>query len=126
MAVGLRNQNAVIKEGQEHRMKISLQVFDIMNDITKEMYNQAKEEGHGSIVSLRLILDLTYSIRFIYDDKSQIPQDHLVDSDDFVAEFKKYPRAKEYTPMWWQEILGKESEVFRVTISVKSSVWQRK
>lgn len=91
-------------------MKISLQVFDIMNDIKKEMYNQAKEEGAWFYCIIELNPDLTYSIRFIYDDKSQIPQDHLVDSDDFVAEFKKYPRAKEYTPMWWQEILGKKAK----------------
>lgn len=91
------------------------------------MYNQAKEEGAWFYCIIELNPDLTYSIRFIYDDKSQIPQDHLVDSDDFVAEFKKLiPRAQRiYSDVVARDI-GKESEVFRVTISVKSSVWQRK
>ena len=119
MAVGLRAKNTVIKEGQEHRMKTSLQVFDIMNDVKKEMYNQAKVEGAWFYCIIELNPDLTYSIRFVYDDKSQIPQDHLVDSDDFVAEFKKYPRAKEYTPLWWQEILGKKAKYLKNTIIVE-------
>ena len=119
MAVGLRAKNTVIKEGQEHRMKTSLQVFDIMNDVKKEMYNQAKVEGAWFYCIIELNPDLTYSIRFVYDDKSQIPQDHLVDSDDFVAEFKKYPRAKEYTPLWWQEILGKKAKYLKNTVIVE-------
>ena len=30
--------------------------------------------------------------------------------DNFSHEFKNYPRAKEYTPVWWQEILGKKAK----------------
>ena len=119
MDVGLRAKNTVIKEGQEHQMKTSLQVFNIMNDIKKEMYNQVKAEGAWFYCVIELNPDLTYSIRFVYDDKSQIPQDHLIDSDDFVVEFKKYPRTKEYTPVWWQETLGKKAKYLESTVVVE-------
>ena len=110
MSTGINLEGYKTKGNQKYSTKVSLQSHYILDDVKKEMYNQAKEEGAWFYCIIELNPDLTYSIRFVYDDKSQIPQDHLVDSDDFVAEFKKYPRAKEYTPVWWQGILGKKAK----------------
>lgn len=110
MSTGINLEGYKTKGNQKYSTKVSLQSHYILDDVKKEMYNQAKVEGAWFYCIIELNPDLTYSIRFVYDDKSQIPQDHLVDSDDFVAEFKKYPRAKEYTPLWWQEILGKKAK----------------
>jgi len=101
MSTGINLEGYKTKGNQKYSTKVSLQSHYILDDVKKEMYNQAKVEGAWFYCIIELNPDLTYSIRFVYDDKSQIPQDHLVDSDDFVAEFKKYPRAKEYTPLWW-------------------------
>lgn len=108
MSTGINLEGYKTEGNQKYSTKVSLQSHYILDDVKKEMYNQAKVEGAWFYCIIELNPDLTYSIRFVYDDKSQIPQDHLVDSDDFAAEFKKYPRAKEYTPLWWQEILGKK------------------
>ena len=119
MSTGINLEGYKTKGNQKYSTKVSLQSHYILDDVKKEMYNQAKVEGAWFYCIIELNPDLTYSIRFVYDDKSQIPQDHLVDSDDFVAEFKKYPRAKEYTPLWWQEILGKKAKYLKNTIIVE-------
>lgn len=119
MFTGINLEGYKTKGNQKYSTKVSLQSHYILDDVKKEMYNQAKVEGAWFYCIIELNPDLTYSIRFVYDDKSQIPQDHLVDSDDFVAEFKKYPRAKEYTPLWWQEILEKKAKYLKNTIIVE-------
>ena len=119
MSTGINLEGYKTKGNQKYSIKVSLQSHYILDDVKKEMYNQAKAEGAWFYCIIELNPDLTYSIRFVYDDKSQIPQDHLVDSDDFVAEFKKYPRAKEYTPVWWQGILGKKAKYLKNTVIVE-------
>ncbi len=119
MFTGINLEGYKTKGNQKYSTKVSLQSHYILDDVKKEMYNQAKVEGAWFYCIIELNPDLTYSIQFVYDDKSQIPQDHLVDSDDFVAEFKKSPRAKDYTPVWWQEILGKKAKYLKNTIIVE-------
>lgn len=119
MSTGINLEGYKTKGNQKYSTKVSLQSHYILDDVKKEMYNQAKVEGAWFYCIIELNPDLTYSIQFVYDDKSQIPQDHLVDSDDFVAEFKKSPRAKDYTPVWWQEILGKKAKYLKNTIIVE-------
>ncbi|MDC2661318.1 Imm5 family immunity protein [Bacteroides ovatus] len=119
MAGGVRVNNYVVKKEQPYKIKTSLESFQTMSDIKKEMYDQAKAEGAWFYCVIELNPDLTYSIRFVYDDKSQIPQDHFIDADDFKCEFEKYPRAKEYTPVWWQGILGKKARYLKSTVAVE-------
>jgi len=119
MSTGINLEGYKTKGNQKYSTKVSLQSHYILDDVKKEMYNQAKVEGAWFYCIIELNPDLTYSIQFVYDDKSQIPQDHLVDSDDFVAEFKKSPRAKDYTPVWWQEILGKKAKYLKNTVIVE-------
>ena len=113
MATGVRVNNYAIKEEQEYKIKTSLQSFEIMSDIKKEMYNQAKIEGAWFLCKIFISKNMEYILEFDYDDKNLIPEDHLIDSDDFKEEFKKYPRGREYTPIWWQNILGRRAKYIK-------------
>lgn len=113
MSTGISLEGYEIKGDQKHRAKVSLQSHYALDDVKTEMYNQAKAEGAWFYCVIELNPDLTYSIRFVYDDKNKIPQDNLIDADDFKDEFKNYPRAKEYTPVWWQGILGKKMKYLK-------------
>ena len=85
------------------RHKISNLTVSIKNDVYK------LAGGEGTFYSLQLIIKKSEDkkIRFIYDIRDEELK-KFVDDSDFVEDFLKYPRKKEYTPDWLQKILKKE------------------
>ena len=51
-----------------------------------------------------------FIIEFNYDNKASLPNDVFDNPERLEMAFKKSPRGKDYTPVWWQEILGKKAK----------------
>lgn len=79
----------------------------ILFDIKKEMYRQAENEGAWFQCSMDINPQGDYTITFNYDNIKLLPE-AFQDADYLKDEFKKFPRAKEFTPKWWQDILDKK------------------
>ena len=104
----------VVKNGKQSRIELSIddrlkfRPIDLFCSLKKNMYKQAPQEGAWLNCSL-IVENNSYKFDFNYDSK-----DNLFDSDIndaiLVAEFEKYPRAKEYTPSWWKGLLGNKAK----------------
>lgn len=76
------------------------------------MYNQSPEEGAWLESHMVIYPDKSYKINFIYDDYNQLSKTAR-ESDKIKEEFRVYPRSKEFTPQWWQDILGKRAKYLK-------------
>lgn len=85
---------------------------ELLNDIKKEMYNQYPKEGAWLESKISIFPDKNYEIVLNYDDyDSFMPR--AKDAENLVQEFESYPRSKEFTPQWWQDILGKKAKYLK-------------
>lgn len=101
----ITTNNHFISKGTTTKFPASWKNFDLMEEIKDEMYSQADIEGAWLTCTIELMPNKTFTVCFNYDE--------MLDNktpDNFSHEFKNYPRAKEYTPVWWQEILGKKAK----------------
>jgi hypothetical protein len=98
------------------RMKISrhfpedITTSNLLHRIKLSMYQQRQNEGAWFQCKLTFYPDKSYDIIFNYDNKEVLPEERLKEPVYFIEEFKIYPRSKEYTPEWWQNILGKKAK----------------
>lgn len=101
----ITTNNHFILKGTTTKFPASWKNFDLMEEIKDEMYSQADIEGAWLTCTIELMPNKTFTVCFNYDEMldNETP-------DNFSHEFKNYPRAKEYTPVWWQEILGKKAK----------------
>lgn len=113
MSTGISLSGYALKKHQKKEIKVSLQSHYTLDEIKLEMYNQAKIEGAWFMCKISIDTNLKYALEFDYDDEKLIPNDEMIDPDDFKEEFKKYPRGREYTPIWWQNILGKRAKYIK-------------
>jgi hypothetical protein len=104
-----------IDKDKKIQIKYNLDSFDLMNDVKKEMYEQAKHEGAWFSCKIELLPSLEYSITFYYDDKNKnkFTKERFKTPDYVLSEFQKFPRSKEFTPEWWQNILGKKAKYIK-------------
>lgn len=107
MKTGLRVNSYFIQNEEAHKIRGNVESFDLMNEIKYMMYEQNKYEGAWFASKIEINEDKTYSIEFNYDNIEELPN-NWQQPDRFVSEFEKFPRSKEFTPQWWQDILGKE------------------
>lgn len=84
-------------------------IAQALSNIKKEMYMQNQREGAWFNCTVFFEKNRNYKFFLNYDDKNKIPQDKL-NPEYLVSEFKSFPRAKEYTPEWWQKVLGKNAK----------------
>jgi len=80
-----------------------------MDEVKSEMYEQAKTEGAWFFCRIEVLPDSKYTIHFDYDDKDEMREERFKLLDNFKYEFTHFPRSKEYTPQWWQDILRKKA-----------------
>ena len=107
---GVRYYMSIIKDGKQKVIKSEIMDFrngiaDFIDEARCEMYKQFPNEGAWLYYKIFVNKKLNYEISFNYDDKNEIPSNFLA-PEELLYEFKHYPRAKEYTPKWWQKVLG--------------------
>lgn len=115
MKAGLRVSSYFIQNGETHKIRGNVESFDLMNEIKYMMYAQNKYEGAWFASKIEINKDKTYLIEFNYDSMEELPN-NWQQLERFVTEFEKFPRSKEFTPQWWQDILGKRAKYLKYTI----------
>jgi hypothetical protein len=113
MSAGVHIATNFMKSNQMFKIIGNLDSFGLMNEVKIEMYEQAKKEGAWFFCKIEVLPSLEYNIHFNYDDKEELPEDRLKSPDNFIEEFSKYPRGKDFTPEWWQNILGKKGKYIK-------------
>ena len=101
------------------KMPVSLSTADLLSEIKNDMYKQASIEGAWLMCKIVFDTQKKFIIEFNYDNKASLPNDVFDNPERLETAFKKSPRAKEYTPLWWQEILGKKAKYLKNTIIVE-------
>jgi hypothetical protein len=111
---GNRYECLIIKDEQKSEFrKRDYEIIELFaTNVKEEMYNQNKLEGAWCHCYLTFDRNKNYDIEFNYDDKSKFLEEDL-DPDDIKYEFEGYPRSKEFTPDWWQKILGKRAKYLK-------------
>jgi hypothetical protein len=102
------------ENNEEKSLKGNLDIIQYVADIKKEMYSQRPEEGAWLQSCLNIYPypdgdQYTFRYVFNYDDYEKL-EDYQQDNEELKFEFEKYPRSKEFTPDWWQRILGKRAK----------------
>lgn len=92
------------------KMPVSLSTADLLSEIKNEMYKQASIEGAWLMCKIVFDTQKKFIIEFNYDNKASLPNDVFDNPERLEMAFKKSPRGKDYTPVWWQEILGKKAK----------------
>lgn len=85
--------------------KNSDKICNALRDIRKRMYQKAPKQGAWFQVEILLKNKEQYTFNFNYDDLEQIPS-LFQEPDWLLGMFKKFPRSKEYTPLWLRKIIG--------------------
>lgn len=111
---GITPKLSVINGGAKEKAKVDvIAIFSanftrILDKVKTSMYEQCKDEGGWLSCALIANKDRTYSITFNYDSREVQERITSRSDESIVAEFRGYPRAKEFTPKWWQKLLGKK------------------
>lgn len=79
---------------------------DIMDTIKYAMYEQAPKEGAWFAYTLKVNNNLDFELNLNYDDMSSLPE-FRQEPDVFSQEFEAFPRSKNFTPEWLQNIVKK-------------------
>ncbi len=104
----VRTKGYFIQGNSTTEMPVSLAASDLLSEIKDDMYKQASNEGSWLICKIEFDTQKKFIIEFNYDNKSSLPNDVFDNPERLETEFEDYPRTKEYTPVWWQGILGKK------------------
>ena len=106
----VRTKGYFIQGNSTTEMPVSLEASDLLSEIKDDMYKQASNEGSWLICKIEFDTQKKFIIEFNYDNKSLLPNDVFDNPERLETEFEDYPRTKEYTPVWWQGILGKKAK----------------
>jgi hypothetical protein len=82
-------------------------ILHLFSEIKELMYNQKQEEGAWLQSYLTIYPNGEYEYSFNYDNDETLNY-FASDPSELKSEFETYPRKKEFTPEWWQKILGKK------------------
>lgn len=80
-------------------------ICNTLRDIRKRMYQKAPKQGAWFQVEVFLKNKEQYKLNFNYDDFEKIPP-LFQEPDWLLGMVKKFPRSKEYTPLWLRKIVG--------------------
>lgn len=100
------------EENENDFGKIDTDNVQLFSQIKKEMYKQNKKEGAWLQSILIIFPNGEYEYKFNYDNRDTLTY-FADDPDELVSEFRAYPRSKEFTPQWWQDILGKRAKYLK-------------
>ncbi|WP_337085157.1 Imm5 family immunity protein [Elizabethkingia anophelis] len=78
----------------------------LMQKIKENIYQQSPQEGTWFSYKMLITPDRSFTIDYNFDE-FKIYEGKEPDKEDFIDEFKKYPRAKNFVPDWWQNIIKK-------------------
>lgn len=109
----VRTKGYFIQGNSTTKMPVSLAASDLLSEIKDDMYKQASNEGSWLICKIEFDTQKKFIIEFNYDNKSSLPNDVFDNPERLEIEFEDYPRTKEYTPVWWQGILGKKAKYLK-------------
>lgn len=109
----VRTEGCFVSGNISSKMPVSLSTADLLSGIKQDMYDQAKIEGAWLTCKIEFDTKKKFVIEFNYDNESLLPDDVLNDPDRFETEFRKRPRGREYTPIWWQNILGRRAKYIK-------------
>lgn len=87
-------------------------VSSTLSKIKDEMYKQSQKEGGWIMCNMIVDKDKTYKISFNYDNIENFEK-RAKNPVNLIREFESYPRSKDFTPEWWQEILGKKAKYIK-------------
>ena len=81
-------------------------ICNTLRDIRKRMYQKDPKQGAWFQVEIFLKNKEQYTFNFNYDNLEQLPS-FFQEPDWLLGMFKKFPRSKEYSPLWLREIVGR-------------------
>ena len=81
-------------------------ICNTLRDIRKRMYQKDPKQGAWFQVEIFLKNKEQYTFNFNYDNLEQLPP-FFQEPDWLLGMFKKFPRSKEYTPLWLRKIVGR-------------------
>jgi hypothetical protein len=104
------DENAIEQEFK----RIDRDNIQLFAEIKDEMYVQKPEEGSWlqSYLTIFPKGEYEYEYEFNYDNKDALVY-FADDFDKLRSEFEAYPRKKEFTPDWWQKILGRRAKYLK-------------
>lgn len=76
----------------------------LMQKIKENIYHQNPKEGTWFSYKIVITADKNFSINYNFDE-FKLFDGQKIDKEDFIDEFSKYPRAKQFVPVWWQNII---------------------
>ena len=97
------------------KQKINLQYYlqtgdrssvKLMQQIKEHVYKQKPEEGTWFSYKISITPNKDHTINYNFYE-FEIYEGKTPNKENFIAEFSKYPRAKDFVPGWWQEIIEK-------------------
>lgn len=101
------------ESGEKKRLELTYYLYSgdestvkLMQQIKETIYEQSPEEGTWFSYKMNIFPDKQHKVMYNYD-QCRIYEDKEPNLGDFAQEFIKYPRAKNFTPDWWQEIVQK-------------------
>jgi hypothetical protein len=113
MKGGISYHIFIIKNGQKTQYhKGNGDVLQTFAQIKREMYAQERKEGAWCQCYLSIRSNKEYDFTFNYDDADKFP-DNKLRPNNIKYEFEYFPRAKEFTPKWVQNILGKKAKYLK-------------
>ena len=81
-------------------------ICNTLRDIRKRMYQKDPKQGAWFQVEIFLKNKEQYTFNFNYDNLEQLPS-FFQEPDWLLGMFEKFPRSKEYTPLWLRKIVGR-------------------
>jgi predicted small secreted protein len=101
------------ESGEKERLDLTYYLYSgdestvkLMQQIKEAIYEQSPKEGTWFSYKMSIFPDKKYKIVYNFD-QCRIYEDKEPNLGDFAKEFTKYPRSKDFTPDWWQEIVQK-------------------
>lgn len=97
---------------EENFERVDRDNIQLFAQIKDAMYIQKPDEGAWLQSYLTVYPDRKYEYEFNYDNRDTL--DYFANNpDELKSEFETYPRKKEFTPEWWQKILGRKAKYLK-------------
>jgi len=100
---------------EEHHLELSYYLYNddqssakLMQKVKENIYQQSPREGTWFSYKIIITPDKNFMINYNFDE-FKIYEGKVPNKEDFIDEFSKYPRAKDFVPKWWQNIIKKHN-----------------
>lgn len=106
-------------ENERNRFELTYYLHDgdlsavkLMDKVKKHVYEQSPNEGTWFSYLLTIYPDQTYKVEYNFDNP-KIFSDKEPTLEQFIGEFRKYPRLQDFTPQWWRDIIKNKGLQYR-------------